>query len=113
MSYGVTKHQFLNFCTIIILVCEKCQCIGIFNDKPSCQFAWLMFKCHFFAFNALRYQKLKKKPNDYFKCVTRKRNDPLGASHYLVPEGLGFLNVLNYTKTKTYKYIRPINSALN
>ena len=45
--------------------------------------------------------KLLKKKKDYFKCVLRRRSYPPGTSHYLVPKGLGFLNVIYLYPKKT------------
>jgi hypothetical protein len=44
----------------------------------------------------LKKKKKKKNSRDYFKCMTHRRIYPPGALHYLVPRGLGFLNVLYY-----------------
>ncbi len=42
---------------------------------------------------------------DYFKCMSLMHNYLQGASsHYLVPEGLGFLNVI---------YLNPKKSNIN
>ncbi len=54
------------------------------------------------------------KKNDYFKCVTRRCSYPPGASHYLVPKGLGFLNVLCETIQHIYFLVwlsRPIRTS--
>ena len=46
-------------------------------------------------------EMFEKKTKIIFKCVLCRHSYPPGTSHYLVPKGLGFLNVIYLYPKKT------------